>query len=143
MLGEDKRILRSTLSSFTLVKQPQEFHREWSQRRQFLKRAFTGPLKKTVPHDGTILAYNFLRMSTSHFVWRQVSWIPLTPLRVKLGWSNFIVMETFSADSDDLYVCELVGLPVGFRSRFDLCVVNTSNVARFLVDVPSKLLRRQ
>ena len=32
-------------------------------------------------------------------------------------------------------VWELVGLlPVGIRNRFELCVENTSNVARFLFD---------
>ena len=52
----------------------------------------------------------------------------------------FSVMEPFSADGDNAYVCEHVGLlPVGFRNRFDHCVVNTSNVAPFLFDIPSKL----
>ena len=86
VLEEDRWILRSMLSTFTLVEQPQELHREWG--RQFLKHELTGPLEKTVPPDDTILAYKFLRMSTSHFVWREVSWIPLTPLPVTLGWSN-------------------------------------------------------
>ena len=36
---------------------------------------------------------------------------------------------------------ELVGLlPVDFRNRIDFCVVNTSNAAQFLFDLPSKLL---
>ena len=41
----------------------------------------------------------------------------------------FSVMETFSADSDDVYVCELVGL---------LPVVNTSNVAPFSLCYPQQ-----
>ena len=51
------------------------------------------------------------------------------------------VKETLGADSDDVYVCELIGLlPVGFRNRFDLCVVYTSNVAQFFSDIPRKIL---
>ena len=41
-----------------------------------------------VPPENTILTYKSLRMSTSHFIWRELSRIPLTPLLVKLDWNN-------------------------------------------------------
>ena len=48
-------------------------------------------------------------MSTSHIVWREVSWIPLASFTGDT-WleQHFSVMETFSADSDDVYVSEIV-----------------------------------
>ena len=82
--------------------------------------------------DNTTSAYNSLRMQTSLFMLleKEVSWIPHIWLE-----QHFHVMETFSADSDDVSVWELVGLlPVGIRNRFELCVENTSNVAQFLFD---------
>ena len=51
---------------------------------------------------------------------------------------HFHAMETFSADSDEVSVRENVGLLlVGFRRRFELCVVIHANVAQFLFDIPS------
>ena len=50
-------------------------------------------------------------------------------------------METFSADSDDGCVWELVSLLlVKFSSRFELCVVIQTNVAQFLYDIWNYLL---
>ena len=68
-------------------------------------------------------------MSTSHFL----TWIPLVPLRVKLGWNNIGATETFGANSDHVSVYELAGLLL--VSRFELY----TNVAQFLGDIPSNL----
>ena len=40
--------------------------------------------------DNTTLAHKSLRMSTSHFMmlWKDVSWIPLASLPMKLGWNK-------------------------------------------------------
>ena len=71
--------LQSMLSTFILVEQPHEIHREWGQRRRFLKKMRSPvPLKNSVPPGGTTLAYKFLRMSTFHgrVFRKQIPWIP-------------------------------------------------------------------
>ena len=84
-----------------------------------------------MPSDGTTQAYNFLRMSTSHFV------------RKCRGSAGFLAnetwleqyinaMETLGAINDDVSVWELVGLVlVDFRRRFELCVVIRAKAAQF------------
>ena len=45
----------------------------------------TIPWNMFVALDNTTLTYQFLRVSTSHFVGEEVSWIPLARLPVKPG----------------------------------------------------------
>ena len=53
---------------------------------------------------------------------------------------HFHATETFSTDSADVSVWEVVGLfLVNFRSRFEICVVIQTNVAKTLPDTPSNL----
>ena len=61
---------------------------ERGQRRQFFNMRSPVPLKMAVPPDDTELAYKLLRMSTSHFDSREMMWIPLAAVLVKLGWNN-------------------------------------------------------
>merc|ERR1711868_129736 len=57
------------------------------------------PWNMVVPPDRTTLAYKPLRMSTSHFMmlWKEVSWIPLASLTMKLGWNNTSAQRKRSA----------------------------------------------
>merc|ERR1719502_2409831 len=57
------------------------------------------PANIVVPPDNTTLAYKSLRMSTSHFMmlWKEVSWIPLASLPMKLGWNNTSAQRKRSA----------------------------------------------
>ena len=93
-------------STFTLVEQPREIHREWSERRRFLKKKMRSPvpLKEAVLPSNTTLAYKFLRMSTSHFVRRKVTWIPLAPYRQRM------LNENVRHKNDDVSDWELTGL---------------------------------
>ena len=100
------------------------------------------PWNMAVPPDGINLAYNSLRMSASDSVLNksEVSWIPLASLPVTLGWNNLRPTETFSADNDDVFVWEHVGLfLVNFRTRFEHCVVIKTDIEPFLDDIPNNL----
>ena len=59
-----------------------DLRREWSQRRQHLRHVLNDLVENGVPPDNTTVAYNCLRMQTSHFmkIWKEVSWNPLAPL---------------------------------------------------------------
>ena len=87
-----------------------------------------------VPPDDTTLAYKCLRMSTSHSVRKEMTWIPLAPFPVNLAGPT---VSIFGANSDDVSVWELARLLLG--GRLELCVVVHTNVAQFLGDVPSSL----
>ena len=95
-----------------------------------LQGSWVAVLQITFFFDDTTLAYKLLRMSTSHFVRKEMTWIPLAPLPVKLGWNHFRETET-------LGVWELAGLLLA--SRFELCVAIHTNVAQCLCDIPSNL----
>ena len=64
-------------------------------------------------------------------------------MTLKNGWKNTRATETFGAERDDVFVWELVGLiSVGtFRGRFELSVVVTRHVAKFLFDITTDLPR--
>ena len=74
------------------------------QRRHLLCHALTTPLIMVVPPDGATVAYKILRTSMRE----EMSWTPLVSSPMTLGWKNTRATETFSTDSADVSVWELV-----------------------------------
>ena len=92
-----------------------------------------------MPPDGTTLAYNFLRVSTSHFVRKCRGSAGFFANESRL--EKYIdATETFSADRHDVSVWELISLDlVDFRRRFELCFAIRAKAAQFLFDIPHNL----
>ena len=85
------------LSTFILVEQKHEIHRDWGQRRRFLEKMRSPvPLKNSVPPGGTTLAYKFLRMSTFHVVCSGNKYRGFKRLKAWLE-QHFRVAEAFDA----------------------------------------------
>ena len=92
------------------------------------------------PPDDTTLAYRALRMSASHFIWKEMPWIPMTLLPMTFGWSNTSAKRKRSARQCGCSVWEKVDfLLVNFHSKCELGVVVQINAARFLYNIPNKL----
>ena len=119
---------RSLPRTFTLVEQPLDLQRGWSQRRQFLRRVLKNPWNLVVPTDNTTLTYNSLQMSTR----QEVSWTPPASLPITLGWKKHSRNGNVRSDSDDVSVWEHVGLLlVKVRGRLELSVVIKKHVENF------------
>ena len=84
-----------------------------------------------VPPDNTTLAYNFLRMSTSHFMmyWKEASWNPLASLPVKRGWNNTSAQWKLLEPTVMMFPSGSSRSSPG--QAIELCVVIHTNVAQF------------
>ena len=113
-----------------------DLHCGWRQHRQFFRHVVKGPLehgRATWQRDMNVHILADVNVTLLNVVERSV--VDSAGFKAnETGWKNTRATETFGADSDGVSIWEHVGLLlVGtFRSRFGLCVVVQSNVAKFL-----------